>query len=196
MASFKDLGEQQRDENLSVAKNDYRHVRRIMDINNKTSIRVAAEVTNTMSVNKAVVDRLKSYVSDNSVGDGIKRVSLQEALSMEDKKVEWTPCRFATLGWKYQQQGTFNKFLNQSYKINSMGGLGPIQTQDQLINTYFPQNKDRIEHRKVQSLQEQIEKANKKISNLNKQKLELSPIKTNYFQKYNQQDFEDKSQLN
>jgi len=86
---------------LSVEKNDYRHVRRIMDINNRTSIRVAAEVTNTMTVSKEVVNRLKSYVSNNPTGDRAKRVSLQEALEMEDQKVEWTPCRFATLGWKY-----------------------------------------------------------------------------------------------
>ena len=55
-----------------------------MDINNRTSIRVAAEVTNTMSVKKDVVNRLKTYVSKPSVGDGVKRVSLQEALEMEE----------------------------------------------------------------------------------------------------------------
>ena len=56
-----------------------------MDINNRTSIRIAADVTHSMSVNKDVVDRLKTYVNNKKL-DADKRMSLEDALMMEEDK--------------------------------------------------------------------------------------------------------------
>lgn len=59
---YADLGHKQRQENLSVDQNDGRHVRRVMEITNKNSIRMAADVTNTMIMPKEIINRLKTYV--------------------------------------------------------------------------------------------------------------------------------------
>jgi len=83
---FKDLGQQQRLENISVDKNEYRHIRRIMDINNRTSIRVAADVTNSMTLNKDVVNRLKKYVNGKDLNGSYKRVSFEDCLNEEEEK--------------------------------------------------------------------------------------------------------------
>ena len=66
------MGKKQREDNLSIDRNDYRHVRRIMDINNRTSIRIAADVTNSMTLHKDVVKRLKNYVNVKDIGESTK----------------------------------------------------------------------------------------------------------------------------
>lgn len=34
---------------------------------------------------------------------------------------EWTPCRFSSVGWKYQPSGTKNRFLMHPNKRNNIG---------------------------------------------------------------------------
>ena len=70
-----------------------------------------------MSCKRDAIPRLKMYVRETE--------KFNEDDDATADQYEWTPDRFNTLGWKYQQRGTFNKFLNQSNKINSVGGFCP-----------------------------------------------------------------------
>ena len=45
---------------------------------------------------------------------------------------EWTPDRFNPHGWKYQKEGLTNVYLNQTNKINSIGGFGPVLSEKQM----------------------------------------------------------------
>ena len=74
----------------------------MMEINNRRNIRIAADVTNTLTVSKDVIKRLKSYVGGTEPADK-RNVTMQDALRMDDqdKKDEWAPCRFSVHGWKY-----------------------------------------------------------------------------------------------
>ena len=65
---------------------------------------------------------------------------------------DWTPCRFNTLGWKYQERGSYQKHLNQSYKINSVGGYGPNQDIDQLKNSLMPDKSNIKDYGKLNEL--------------------------------------------
>lgn len=47
------------------------------------------------------MSRLKEYVNLNE---------------MDDKNPEWTPARFSKLGWKHQETGSVNKYLNHPNK--------------------------------------------------------------------------------
>lgn len=38
---------------------------------------------------------------------------------------EWTPCRFSSIGWKYQPSGTKNRYLMHPNKRNIIGYAPP-----------------------------------------------------------------------
>jgi hypothetical protein len=59
---FRDLGHNQRMENIHLEKDDIRHTRRIMELANNKSISVAANITKSLGCKKDAIVRLKSYV--------------------------------------------------------------------------------------------------------------------------------------
>ena len=116
---FKDLGHQQRIENIQLQKDDIRHTRRIMELSNNQSISHAVNVTKSIGCKKDAIARLKTYVG-------------QAHDTLKNTQFEWTPCRYKTHGWKYQEKGTYQKHLNHPFKINTTGGFGPNQSIDML----------------------------------------------------------------
>lgn len=101
---FRDLGAKQRVENITLEKDDIRHTRRIMEQYHNKSISQAANKTFTLSCKRDAIPRLRKYVRETN--------KLNEDDENTADQYEWTPDRFNTLGWKYQQRGTFNQFLN------------------------------------------------------------------------------------
>ena len=95
-----------------------------MDNYNNKSISTAAVKTHTLTCKKDAIHRLKKYVKDPTPFD-----NSPEGMAHQ---FEWVPCRWNTLGWKYQEKGTFQTFLNHSNKVNSVGGIGTNQTMQQL----------------------------------------------------------------
>lgn len=128
---------------------------------------MGAEVTNTFVMPKEVVDRLKTYVKLEDQNEQqmtptprYTRLSLENLIKQENENNshEWTPCRWSSIGWKYQKKGTLNKFLNSSFKINAMGGRGPSQTEDQLKASYFPSARVSIKKQSPEAKQSEEEK--------------------------------------
>lgn len=124
---------------------------------------MGVEVTNTLVMPKDVIDRLKSYVKTeeepNQESSGHTRQSLQKLIEMENdiNNQDWTPCRWSSIGWKYQKKGTFNKFLNPTFKINATGGRGPPQTEDQLKTNYFPSARPSLKQQSPEATQNEEE---------------------------------------
>lgn len=101
---------------MHLEKDDIRHTRRIMETYNNKSINTAATKF-ALTCKKDAITRLKKYVHKTSL--------FEDSPEGMAEQFEWTPCRFNTLGWKYQKQGTFQSFLNHSNKVNAVGGVGP-----------------------------------------------------------------------
>lgn len=219
--NFGDNGSNQRLQNLSVEQNDARHVRRQLEITNKNSLRMGSEVTNTLTMPKAVINRLKTYVElKGNEPDVLQtRQSLENLIQKETERNdlhEWTPCRWSDIGWKYQKKGTFNQFLNSTFKINAVGGRGPTQTEDQLRNSYFPPaQRSQQEDPKIASQNERLNMLKTKIDSFNgvnfsqpssKRREQIQSKNNNnfakqqqkehFFNKYNEMDFCDKSEVN
>jgi hypothetical protein len=76
---------------------------------------------------------------------------------------EWTPDRFNPLGWKYQEKGTINKYLNQINKINSIGGYGPTLSANQMRQSLLPITEQNSHRKLIDDLQLKLEKSNNKI---------------------------------
>lgn len=123
---FKDLGHTQRTNNLNLEKDDLRHTRRMMDMHNNKAISYAANVSNSIATRKDAINRLRQYVGNNDVSI-LKKKDFTHDPTIESTahKFDWTPCRYSTLGWKYQERGSYQKHLNHSNKLNNVGGYGP-----------------------------------------------------------------------
>ena len=76
-----------------------------METHNCKSVAFAAGITNTINTRKDAIGRLKAYVG------GIERRNSKGQHRIEEpdssQQFEWTPCRFQTKGWKYQEPGKF-----------------------------------------------------------------------------------------
>ena len=70
-----------------------------METYNNKSISTAANKVFTLTCKKDAITRLKKYVKDPTPFD--------DSPEGMGQQFEWTPCRWNTLGWKYQERGTF-----------------------------------------------------------------------------------------
>ena len=98
-----------------------------METHNNKSISIGASVTNTLRCKKDAITRLKKYVGTHEKHQNKNDI---DGANDTAQQFDWTPCRYNVLGWKYQERGTFQKHLNQPFKINTVGGFGPNQSID------------------------------------------------------------------
>lgn len=122
--SLIDRGEAQRHENLKLEKDDLRFTRRILENSNNKSIGTAIHVTKTLGCRADAVARMKQYFSGSTYVERGRPKVMEHDL---EEDWEWTPCRYATSGWKYQKKGTQQKHLNHYNKLNCIASDGARQ---------------------------------------------------------------------
>lgn len=95
-------------------------------MHNNKAISYAANVSNSIATRKDAINRLRQYVGNNDVSI-LKKKDFTHDPTIENTahKFDWTPCRYSTLGWKYQERGSYQKHLNHPNKLNNVGGYGP-----------------------------------------------------------------------
>ena len=93
-----------------------------MELSTNKNISLAANITKSLGCKKDAIARLKNYVG-------------QAHEPENTTQFEWTPCRFNQLGWKYQEKGTYQQYLNHPFKVNTTGGYGPQQSYQMLKDT-------------------------------------------------------------
>lgn len=86
----------------------------MMDNHNRQSIRLAADFTKTLGCSRDAVEKMKNYVGQS---DSAERPCIQEDVN---HNLEWKPCPFSHMGWKYKRSGELNQSMNHSLRLDSL----------------------------------------------------------------------------
>eukprot|EP00347_Sterkiella_histriomuscorum_P019094 403342970 len=102
-----------------------------------TLTRRMIETYNVQSLQKAIGQQVIS--NTNQVSDKLQKLISCNNQEGSDKLnstlMEWTPCRFSSIGWKYQPAGTKQNHLHHPNKGNSIG------FQQTFTSSFEPQSK-------------------------------------------------------